>query len=93
MTRILAIDTCSAACSAALSIDGCTEERYSLAPRQHASLILPMIESLLVEAGLEGRQLDASAFGRGPGSFTGARIAESVIQGIAFAADLPVLPV
>ncbi len=93
MTSILAIETSSAACSAALSIDGEIVERHALAPRQHASLLLPMIESLLVEAGLKVTALDACAFGRGPGSFTGVRIAASVIQGIAFAADLPVVAV
>jgi tRNA threonylcarbamoyladenosine biosynthesis protein TsaB len=93
MTRLLAIETASAACSAALSIDGHVEERHALAPRQHAALILPMIESLLAEAGLAVGELDACAFGCGPGSFTGVRIAASVIQGIAFAAGLPVVPV
>ena len=93
MTCLLAIETSSAACSAALSVEGEVEERYALAPREHATLILPMIESLLVEAGLVPTQLDACAFGRGPGSFTGLRIAAAVIQGIAFAADLPVVPV
>jgi tRNA threonylcarbamoyladenosine biosynthesis protein TsaB len=92
-TRILAIETATSACSAALLVEGEIRERYALAPRQHATLILPMIESLLVEAGITVAQLDAIAFGRGPGSFTGVRIAASVVQGIAFAADRPVVPV
>jgi tRNA threonylcarbamoyladenosine biosynthesis protein TsaB len=91
--RILAIETATSACSAALAVDGDVRERYALAPRQHATLILPMIESLLVEAGITVAELDAIAFGRGPGSFTGVRIAASIVQGIAFAAELPVVPV
>ncbi len=92
-TKILAIETSSAACSAALSVDGVVEERYALAPRQHAALILPMVESLLVESGSQIGEVDAIAFGRGPGAFTGVRIAASIVQGIAFAADKPVIPV
>jgi len=92
-TRILAIETSSAACSAALGLEGEVLERYVLAPRQHAALILPMIESVLAEADIGVQQLDAIAFGRGPGAFTGVRIAASITQGIAFAAGLPVLPV
>jgi tRNA threonylcarbamoyladenosine biosynthesis protein TsaB len=91
--HILAIETSTAACSAALCLDGEVLERYVLAPRQHAALILPMIESVLVEADIVVQQLDAIAFGRGPGAFTGVRIAASIVQGIAFAAELPVLPV
>jgi len=91
--RLLAIETATHACSAALAIDGVIEERYALAPRQHAVLILPMIESLLLEADISVAQLDAIAFGRGPGAFTGLRIAASLVQGIAFAADRPVIPV
>jgi len=83
-TRILAIETATPACSAALSIDGEVLERYALAPRQHAALMLPMIESLLLEAGLSVEQLDALAFGRGPGSFTGVRIAAGIVQGSRF---------
>lgn len=93
ITRILAIETATAACSAAIAIDGAVLERYALAPRQHTTLILPMIESLLLEAGLTVSQLDAIAFGRGPGSFTGVRIAASIVQGVAFAAGRPVVPV
>ncbi len=92
-TRILAIETATAACSAALYIDGEVEERYALAPRQHAALLLPMVESLLASAELDVRQLDALAFGQGPGAFTGVRIAASAAQGIAFGANLPVVPV
>lgn len=91
--RLLAVETATAACSAALAIGGEVRERYALAPRQHATLILPMIESLLAEAGLRVAQLDAIAFGRGPGSFTGVRIAASIAQGVAFAVERPVVPV
>ena len=81
------------ACSAALYIDGEIQQQYELAPREHTKLILGMIESLLADAGLNINQLSALAFGRGPGSFTGVRIATGVIQGLGFAADLPVVPV
>jgi tRNA threonylcarbamoyladenosine biosynthesis protein TsaB len=91
--HILAIETSTEACSAALCIGGEVLERYALAPRQHAALILPMIESVLAEAGIGVQALDAIAFGRGPGAFTGVRIAASIVQGIAFAAELPVVPV
>jgi len=91
--KLLAVETSTEACSAALFIDGEVVERFELAPQKHTKLILPMIDSLLADAGLTPQQLDALAFSRGPGSFTGVRIATSVIQGIALGADLPVVPV
>ena len=93
MTVILALDTSTEACSCALAIDGRVHERYVVAPQQHASLILASIENLLHEHGLGFEDLDAVAWGRGPGSFTGLRIAAGVTQGIAFAAELPVVEV
>ncbi len=91
--NLLAIETATEACSAALSIDGTIREKYCLAPRKHAELILQMIDDLLREAGMEKTRLDAVAFGRGPGAFTGARIAAGVSQGIAFGLDIPVIPI
>jgi len=91
--KLLAVETATEACSAALSIDGVISERFELAPRHHTKLILPMIDELMREAGLKPTELDALAFGCGPGSFTGIRIATGVIQGLAFGLDLPVVRV
>lgn len=91
--RLLAIDTTEDHCSAALWVDGAIAECSELAPRRHTELILPMMNELLAAAGLSLGQLDALAFARGPGAFTGLRVASSVIQGAAFGADLPVVPV
>lgn len=88
--KILAVETSTDACSAALFIDGELSEKFAVAPREHTKLILPMIQDLMAEAELVPQQLDALALSRGPGSFTGVRIATGVAHGIAFGADLPV---
>lgn len=91
--KILAIDTSEAACSAALLADGEIYSRFELAPRGHSERLLPMMQALLSEAEYTLQDLDSLAFGRGPGSFTGLRIAAGVIQGAALGADLPVVAV
>lgn len=91
--RLLAIETSTVACSAALSLAGTIVERYEVAPRRHADLVLGMIEALLERSGVSVGDLDAIAFARGPGAFTGVRIAAGVAQGIGFGAGIPVVPV
>lgn len=91
--NLLAFETSTEALSVALSIDGDVRERFELAPRRHAELALPWAEQLLAEAGVARSQLDVIAVGRGPGAFTGVRLAIALAQGIALALDRPVVPV
>lgn len=88
--KILAFDTSTEYCSIALLLDGELLSREVLAERRHSELLLPMLQRVLEETGLTLTQLDGIAFGAGPGSFTGLRIACGVAQGLAFGADLPV---
>jgi len=89
--KILAFDTSTEYCSAALSLDGDILKKEVLAERRHSELLLPMIQETLSEAGLGLSDLDRLAFGAGPGSFTGLRIACGVAQGLALATGLPVI--
>lgn len=93
MSKILALDTSTDACSAALLLGDQLIDRFVIEPRRHTHLLLPMVEELLTEADVALNSLDAIAFGRGPGSFAGIRIATGAAQGLALAADLPVVPV
>lgn len=91
--NLLALETATECCSVALSCDGEIIARSEYAPRRHAELLLPMCEEVLAEGGISRRQLDAIAVGRGPGAFTGVRLAISAAQGMALALDLPVIPI
>ncbi|MBP1130113.1 tRNA threonylcarbamoyladenosine biosynthesis protein TsaB [Serratia sp. PL17] len=90
-TRILAIDTATEACSVALWNQGEIHALFELCPREHTQRILPMVQHVLAESGVTLNQLDALAFGRGPGSFTGVRIGIGIAQGLALGAGLPLL--
>lgn len=93
MTNILAIDTATPACSVALTNGDEILARHKLASREHTQLLLPMVDDVLSEGGMTLSQIDAIAFTAGPGSFTGIRIGFGVVQGLAFGAEIPVLPV
>jgi tRNA threonylcarbamoyladenosine biosynthesis protein TsaB len=91
--KILALDTSTEYCSVALARDGDIDAREVLAGQRHSELVLGMVDALLSDHGLSLTGLDGIAFGAGPGSFTGLRIACGVTQGLAFGADLPVVGV
>lgn len=90
---ILAIDAATEACSVALSYQGELYHQFEICPQQHSVKILPMVDDVLKQAGVSLDQLDCLAFGCGPGSFTGVRIGVGVAQGLAFGANLPMVPV
>jgi len=89
--KILAFDTSTDACSVALGVDGECLTDHAIVPREHAQRLLPTVQRLLAEAQLSPGQLDALVYGRGPGSFTGVRIAVSAAQGFAWGADIGTL--
>ena len=91
--NILAIETATDACSCALERSGTITARHVVEPRKHTELLLPMVDEVLADAGAELGALDAIAFGRGPGSFTGLRIACAVAQGLGFGADCPLVAI
>lgn len=93
MTGILAIDTATEACSVALWREGQLDERHELAARQHNQRLFSMLRELLPEGNLLANGVEAIAWGCGPGSFTGLRIAAAAVQGLAFSNELPVVAV
>ena len=91
--NVLALDTSAEACSVALSAGGQIHARYEVAPRRHGDLLLPMVQSVLADAGVGLSSISLFAFGRGPGAFTGLRIAAGMVQGLATGLQRRVVPV
>lgn len=91
--KILAIDTSTEACSAALYLDGELIERYLVAPRKHIELLKPMVDEVMTEAEVDVNDLTGLAFGAGPGSFAGLRVACAFVQGMGAALEIPIVPV
>ncbi|WP_252176913.1 tRNA (adenosine(37)-N6)-threonylcarbamoyltransferase complex dimerization subunit type 1 TsaB [Endozoicomonas sp. 4G] len=91
--KILALDSATEACSVALNLEGEIVEHFQLLPRRHSRELLGMVDNLLQKQGISRFDLDALAFGRGPGAFTGLRIAAAMVQGLAFAIEKPVVEV
>lgn len=93
MSIILSLDSSTDACSVALLVNGTLFSRFEIATKSHTQRLLPMVDELLGEQQMVLADLDALAFGRGPGSFTGLRICMGIVQGLAYGANLPVIPV
>ncbi len=90
---ILALESTTEACSVALWNESVITEQFEIAPRQHTRLLLKMVDDLLKQQGISKQDLNAIAFCRGPGAFTGLRITVGVAQGLAFGLNLPLIPV
>lgn len=93
MANLLALEAATAACSVALSYEGQVIERHRIAPRQQSDVLLTFVDQVLAKAGIALSSIDAIVFGCGPGSFMGVRLTTGVAQGLAFGADLPLIPV
>ena len=93
MKAILAIETATEACSVALYRGGNYQQCHEVVPRQHNQRLFVMLSELLERGSLRDQGVEALAYGSGPGSFTGLRIAASAVQGLAYASELPVVPV
>lgn len=93
MTGILAIESATDACSVAVYLDGQIKERHAIAPRQHSQLLFAMLRELVPGGNLAEEGIDAIAYGCGPGSFTGLRVAASAVQGLAYSSHLPAVAV
>ena len=91
--KILAVETSTEYCSVALWRDGAVSERCELVGQKHSEVLLGMLDALLKDAGVKIKQVDGIAFGKGPGSFTGVRIACGVAQGLALGAEVDVVGV
>lgn len=91
--KLLAVETSSIACSVALQVDDDVQEQHLVEAKSHTRVLMPMIQALLDDAGLKVADLDALVLGNGPGSFIGMRIGASVVQGLAYAAKLNIVPI
>lgn len=93
MSIVLAVESATANCAASLIVEDEVYTCAEFAPQQHAQLILPMVDKVMQQAGIEPKQIDSLVFGEGPGAFTGLRIAAGVVQGLALGWNKPILPI
>lgn len=93
MSIVLAVESATANCAVSLIVDDKVYTCAKFAPQQHAQLILPMVDDVMQQAGIQPEQIEALVFGEGPGAFTGLRIAAGVVQGLALGWNKPILPI